>query len=101
MYSYRTSDGTIGAHYVAAEYDKSNGCFKVYNDIKKVETWDTLLPSSYQTIAGQYGHDDKILVWNVFGIDLPKIPKVKNMKAPIGKTGTPVTRKGAWRRTSK
>jgi hypothetical protein len=103
MYVYKDKYGNIGAHYVAAEYDKTNDCYEVYNDIEKqtTELWDTLLPSSYLKIAAQNGNKDKILVWNVFGIDMPKIPDVKNLKAPIGKTGTPVTRKGAWRRTNK
>jgi len=103
MYVYKDKYGKIGAHNVAAEYDKTNDCYEVYNDIEKqtTELWDALLPSSYLKIAAQNGNKDKILVWNVFGIDMPKIPNVKNLKAPIGKTGTPVTRKGAWRRTSK
>ena len=66
MYVYKDTNGNLGAHYVAAEYDKTNVCFKVYNDIKKNETWDALLPSSYQKIAGQYGIMTKFL----FGMSL-------------------------------
>jgi len=101
MYVYKDTNGNLGAHYVAAEYDKTNVCFKVYNDIKKNETWDALLPSSYQKIAGQYGHNDEILVWNVFGIDQPKQPQVKILKPTAKKTRVTAVSKGKWIRTSK
>jgi len=101
MYVYKDTNGNLGAHYVAAEYDKTNVCFKVYNDIKKNETWDALLPSSYQKIAGQYGHNDEILVWNVFGIDQPKQPQVKISKPTAKKTRATAVSKGKWIRTSK
>jgi hypothetical protein len=103
MYVYKDSNGKLGAHYVAASYDKDVDCYKVFNDLNPhgPEKWDTLLPSSYLKIATEAGHSDQILAWNVFGIDKPNRPQINKAKASIGKMRAPTPEKGLWKRMSK
>jgi len=103
MYVYKDTNGKLGAHYVAAEYDKDVDCYKVFNDLNPngTEKWDTLLPLSYLKIAAEAGHRDLILAWNVFGIDKPNRPQINKAKASVVKMRTPAPEKGLWKRMSK
>lgn len=98
MYFYVDTKGHIGGHYVAANYDKVNGGFKVFNDLdtEKAEVWDDLTPSSYLKVSASTGRKDTIFFWTVFGIDKPNKPQ-----SAMRNTKIPVIPKGLMKRMSK
>ena len=85
---------------MAAEYDKKNDCFYVYNNFVHdgKEKWETLSPSSYKASADRNGYNDESFGWTIWGIDNPKQPQVKK---PQHVTKATTGSKGKWIRTSK
>lgn len=78
-----------GGHYVAAEYNKKNDCFYVYNNFVHdgKEQWKTLSPSSYKESADKYKYNGKSFDWTIWGIDKPKQASVKKTVSTPGKAG--------------